>query len=80
MMRRLLAVAGISMMISSAPLFAGVAEAAPTVLVSISVDAPASIEEGTSAEVTLTASREYSSTNPMLQLSIVPGVLRQVTP
>ncbi|MFZ9628218.1 MAG: hypothetical protein ACO3C1_02590 [Ilumatobacteraceae bacterium] len=73
MVRRLLAVAGIAMMASAAPLFAGVAEAAPTVLVSISVDAPATIEEGTSAQVTLTASRAYSNTNPILQLSIVPG-------
>lgn len=73
MKRRLLAVAGIAMMASSAPLFAGVAEAAPAVLVSISVDAPATIEYGSSAEVTLTASREQSNTNPLLQLSIVPG-------
>ena len=74
MMRRLLAVAGIAMMASSVPFFAGVAEAAPTVLVTIAVDAPATIEEGTAAQVTLTASRDYSNTNPMLQLSITPGV------
>lgn len=60
-------------MAASVPLFAGVAEAAPAVLVTVAHDGPDSVEVGGTAVFELTATREFSSTNPLLQLSIVPG-------
>lgn len=60
-------------MAASAPLFAGVAEAAPAVLVTVTHDGPDSVDVGGTAVFELTATREFSSTNPLLQLSIVPG-------
>lgn len=60
-------------MAASVPLFAGVAEAAPAVLVTVTHDGPDSVEVGGTAVFELTATREFSSTNPLLQLSIVLG-------
>ncbi|MEY4605535.1 MAG: hypothetical protein RLY45_295 [Actinomycetota bacterium] len=73
MIRRLLAIAGAALMAASVPLFAGVAEAAPAVLVSVVHDGPDEVEVGGTAVFELTATREFSSTNPLLQMSVVLG-------
>lgn len=73
MLRRLLAVSGVGLMAAAMPLFAGVADAAPAVLVTIAYSGPESMEVGGTASFDLTVSRAYSSTNPLLQLTIVPG-------